>query len=343
MTRPWIHGKLFRESLHAPGVQTRCRPVKLWRAHLAYRESFLRKMQTEREFEIMGQQEYLIGDIAAITGLSRDTLRFYEKKGILTARKKANGYRYFTEEDLYLLVRILFSRKLNFGLDITRELLPSDPLSPDYQETLQRQVREEMEAIRSHKQTLQRLLSMRKIYGGVGTCKGRFCMKTFPAALLMCTADSMEGGLRQWFLLSQKYPGLDMVYIYDCYQYRSGFTLEPRESGGTSPEALSQADYEAELSYQRSCLVLYKDVMEDMELDYDFSGCKVLTEESCIHTVVEAKDVRPHVPLISAMRRWAAERGLVASPDVLVTSNFSRIQEDSNSYVQEIYIPLLSG
>ena len=71
----------------------------------------------------MKQQEYLIGDIAAITGISRDTLRFYEKKGILTAKKKANGYRYFTEEDLYQLVRILFSRKLNFGLDCWR-LLP---------------------------------------------------------------------------------------------------------------------------------------------------------------------------------------------------------------------------
>lgn len=80
-----------------------------------------------------------------------------------------------------------------------------------------------------------------------------------------------------------------------------------------------------------------------MELDYDFSGCKALPEESCIHTVVESKDARPDILTISSMRGWAAEQGLVASPDVLVTSNFSRLQGDSNSYVQEIYIPLLSG
>lgn len=34
-----------------------------------------------------------IGDMAQATGLSRDTLRFYEKRGLLRARRGANGYR----------------------------------------------------------------------------------------------------------------------------------------------------------------------------------------------------------------------------------------------------------
>ena len=37
------------------------------------------------------QREYLIGDMSEIVGVSRDTLRFYEKKGIIKARKKENG------------------------------------------------------------------------------------------------------------------------------------------------------------------------------------------------------------------------------------------------------------
>lgn len=41
------------------------------------------------------QREYLIGDMSEIVGVSRDTLRFYEKKGIIKARKKENGYRIF--------------------------------------------------------------------------------------------------------------------------------------------------------------------------------------------------------------------------------------------------------
>lgn len=49
------------------------------------------------------QREYLIGDMSEIVGVSRDTLRFYEKKGIIKARKKENGYRYYLEEDLFRL------------------------------------------------------------------------------------------------------------------------------------------------------------------------------------------------------------------------------------------------
>ncbi len=36
------------------------------------------------------QREYLIGDMSEIVGVRPDTLRFYEKKGIIKARKKEN-------------------------------------------------------------------------------------------------------------------------------------------------------------------------------------------------------------------------------------------------------------
>jgi hypothetical protein len=39
-----------------------------------------------------------IGEIAEATGLSRDTLRFYEKRGLLRARRSANGYRDYPAE-----------------------------------------------------------------------------------------------------------------------------------------------------------------------------------------------------------------------------------------------------
>ena len=51
---------------------------------------------------------YLIGDVAEIVGMSRDALRFYEKKGIIHARKKENGYRYYSENDIYKLMYIIY-------------------------------------------------------------------------------------------------------------------------------------------------------------------------------------------------------------------------------------------
>ena len=36
----------------------------------------------------MEKQEYRIGDVADIVGLSRDALRFYEKKGVIHPKRR---------------------------------------------------------------------------------------------------------------------------------------------------------------------------------------------------------------------------------------------------------------
>ena len=40
----------------------------------------------------MNQRKYLIGDVASLMGMSRDTIRHYEKRGLLTAQKAENGF-----------------------------------------------------------------------------------------------------------------------------------------------------------------------------------------------------------------------------------------------------------
>ncbi len=62
------------------------------------------------------KQGYLIGDVAQMVGLSRDALRFM-KKGIIRADKKENGYRYYSEDDIYRLMYILYHRKMNTSLE----------------------------------------------------------------------------------------------------------------------------------------------------------------------------------------------------------------------------------
>lgn len=64
----------------------------------------------------MEQRKYLIGEIADMLGVSSDTLRHYEKKGILTARRTSNGYRYYTEADIPQMINILYHRKMDIGL-----------------------------------------------------------------------------------------------------------------------------------------------------------------------------------------------------------------------------------
>ncbi len=57
-----------------------------------------------------------IGEIASATGLSRDTLRFYEKRGLLRARRQANGYRDYPPEAVDWLRYIRLAQTLGFSL-----------------------------------------------------------------------------------------------------------------------------------------------------------------------------------------------------------------------------------
>ncbi|WP_323142429.1 MerR family transcriptional regulator [Massilia phyllosphaerae] len=57
-----------------------------------------------------------IGELACATGLSRDTLRFYEKRGLLRSRRLANGYRDYPLEAVQWLCYLRSAQALGFTL-----------------------------------------------------------------------------------------------------------------------------------------------------------------------------------------------------------------------------------
>jgi DNA-binding transcriptional MerR regulator len=67
---------------------------------------------------------YLISDLAKKSGLSSDTIRFYEKKGLIKPEFRANNqYRYFNESSLKRLLLIKRYRSLNIGLKEIENLI----------------------------------------------------------------------------------------------------------------------------------------------------------------------------------------------------------------------------
>lgn len=61
-----------------------------------------------------------IGELARRTGTTPRALRFYETQGLLDARRAANGYREYGEDDYRLVSEILTLRAIGFSLDETR-------------------------------------------------------------------------------------------------------------------------------------------------------------------------------------------------------------------------------
>ncbi|MEU7322859.1 MerR family transcriptional regulator [Streptomyces griseoviridis] len=61
-----------------------------------------------------------IGELAARAGTSTRTLRYYESRGLLSARRADNGYRSYDESDLRLLRQIRTLQDFGFDLEETR-------------------------------------------------------------------------------------------------------------------------------------------------------------------------------------------------------------------------------
>ena len=68
----------------------------------------------------------LIGEIVKRSGLSKDTIRFYEKQGLISVSKKErrfNNYKEYSEETLARLLAIKNIKNFGFTLNETGELL----------------------------------------------------------------------------------------------------------------------------------------------------------------------------------------------------------------------------
>ncbi|MEU6711108.1 MerR family transcriptional regulator [Nonomuraea sp. NPDC046802] len=61
-----------------------------------------------------------IGELAERTGVSTRSIRYYEQHGLLSARRGANGYRVYSEDDVRLVSEIRALLNVGFKLEDTR-------------------------------------------------------------------------------------------------------------------------------------------------------------------------------------------------------------------------------
>lgn len=66
---------------------------------------------------------FTIGKLAKATHVRIDTIRFYEKLGLLCPQRRPSGFREYSEQDLERLLFIRRARALGFSLDEISRLL----------------------------------------------------------------------------------------------------------------------------------------------------------------------------------------------------------------------------
>ena len=99
-----------------------------------------------------------IGVLARDSGVNLETIRFYERSGLLPAPQRSpSGYRHYQEQDVRRLRFIRRGRELGFSLEEIRSLLDlaAHPESPC--ESAEQIVREHLDAIETRIRDLQNM------------------------------------------------------------------------------------------------------------------------------------------------------------------------------------------
>ncbi|MDH0301721.1 MULTISPECIES: MerR family transcriptional regulator [unclassified Pseudomonas] len=78
-----------------------------------------------------------IGELARITGLAPSRIRFYETSGLIrSVERKANGYRDYDTDAVWVLEMITSAQAAGFSLEEIRQLLPSNAKGWQHDELL---------------------------------------------------------------------------------------------------------------------------------------------------------------------------------------------------------------
>ncbi|WP_283610706.1 MerR family transcriptional regulator [Faecalispora anaeroviscerum] len=124
---------------------------------------------------------YKISEIAKLYGIGADSLRYYEKIGVLRPRRAKNGYRMYGLKDIYKLSILRDLRRLNFSVPQIREYLEHQSI--DHTLTMLEEERQllhrQLQELKGREQSLQKricsLTEAQRISPGV------FEVKEFPA------------------------------------------------------------------------------------------------------------------------------------------------------------------
>ena len=113
-----------------------------------------------------------IGKIAKQAGISVETIRFYERKGLLQEpQRKESGYRQYQEEDIRKLVFIQHAKNLGFSLNEIRDLLSLQSDSRSSSREVKNMAQHKLQDIEEKIKMLQRM--RRTLKHLVDKCPGK--------------------------------------------------------------------------------------------------------------------------------------------------------------------------
>lgn len=257
---------------------------------------------------------YTIGQIASITGISRDKLRYYEEKGILVPiKKEENNYRQYDFKDIDTVLAIEFYRSLDLDFKSIKKI-HNECDRKGVRNILDKKYRDVMEEIERLNAVAERIERSQTACNDIEKYLNKFVVKAMPKVQVLGEISDFRA-----------YNEFEVVH-------------ENRLNEAPVLKTLKRHITFNEAGILTNKMLITKDIEDDNNENHD----NILSYEKCAYTIVQdgpgEMDAMPETFVKS--REWFYKNGLIPKGVAIISLLLLEHTEGVAKSYLEVYIPL---
>ena len=188
---------------------------------------------------------YKIGSVSSVFGISNDTIRYYESRGIITPKRdEESGYRYYDSWDINYLLDCLRFRSYDFPIAEIEQMIKSDDID-DVEQKIRVREAALIAEVEEKRNILKRIAHLRRSLYRIRTQLGEFVLEESPEMIWHPQREkiiSEEGELlqgpgaktvREWvrhmLFLEHTFLMPALKDAQEFNEYSWGFSLSPQK------------------------------------------------------------------------------------------------------------------
>lgn len=261
-------------------------------------------------------ETYKISQIAGLLGLSSDTIRFYEKKGLVhPSVNPDNQYREYNLDNILELLDIIYYRHLDISLNDIQSICTSGSRE-NMHELLLKKKQETEEKIRYEQQLLKKLTYISDTYQRVESNQNICSIKAFPTSVILFESEKTSD------FFTQQIAQLTQDQFVLCSLFK---TYHVDSSG---------------IRTGKTIIALEQDIMEELHMRYPQAQLVEAHNQRCVflvihmlHAQIQSNDVEP-------LFAYAREQQLTLQNTLYLREIPLTSYQDDQNYYAELYIPI---
>ncbi|CEP43816.1 MerR family transcriptional regulator [Paraclostridium sordellii] len=262
---------------------------------------------------------YSVGQVAKFLGVSRDTLKFYEDKGLVNPKKNIeNGYREYNQFDIYDITAINFYREIDIEIKKIQEIRTNKSID-DLEILLEEKEQVILDEIEYKKLLLKKVRLIKEDCEKIKQYLGKYTIKEMKPL-------EVKGEIKN-------------ITDYDKYEIL-------RKNTDSLKNAVTLTALRRAISFNEEGMIGDKFVIvrEVEEFDKNIEG-EVLAHPNCIYTIIEdgrystdGENIDNKVE--ASLRKIAIENGYEPLGVVYVNILLTTYEEGLERVFLEIYAPI---